>query len=135
MDTSSSEENDDEPKGKGINKTAKVQRYLMKMRGTGSKEKTGKKDKKDKKEKKDKKQPMIMRPGYGPSEPSKKLKEKKEKLKAEKKIEKARKKELEKERALIAAERETKRIFGRSALVVSSDSDSQSPEPPERPDV
>lgn len=97
----------------------KVRRYLEKMRGTGSKDKD-KSSKKEKKDKKAKAKQMVA----GPAESKEQKKEKKAKKKNDKKQEKARKKEHEKERALIAAERETKRIFGRSALVIGSSSDS-----------
>merc|ERR1712070_281215 len=91
----------------------------------GSKEVVGqnpKKDKKEKKEKKEKKNAKAKQAVMGPALSKEQKKEKKQKAKQEKKLEKARKKEDMKERMLIAAERETKRIFGRSALVIDSTS-------------
>lgn len=135
QDNSSSSSSDDE--GQGINRTKKVRKYLEKMRGSGSKEVVGKavakKDKK-KKEKKEKAKAMVA----GPAETPAQIQEKKKKMKKEKKLAKAKKKEQEKEKLLIAAERETKRIFGRSALVISDSEESDSPEKtdaPDRPDV
>lgn len=112
----------------------KVRRYLERMRGSGSKDMTkelAKKAKKDKKEKKKEKEKNKLagrlkkgRAVQGPALSKEQLKEKKRKDKQEKKLEKERKKADGKERMLIAAERETKRIFGRSALVIGSSSSS-----------
>merc|ERR1712054_208948 len=110
-------EDESEEEGQGINRTKKVQKYLMKMRGTGSKEKIGKKEKKEKKEK-------VAGPPLSEEE---KLQRKKEKKEAKEK-----KKEEDKERKLIAAARETKKLFGRNPLVID---DSDGEEEPERPDV
>mmetsp|Transcript_91307 Transcript_91307/g.142548 ORF Transcript_91307/g.142548 Transcript_91307/m.142548 type:complete len:237 (-) Transcript_91307:15-725(-) len=111
-----SKEDDEENAETGINRTATVRKYLEKMRGSGSKEISG--AKKDKKEKKEKPKATAI----GPEEPKKLAKEKKRKEKERKKLEKARKKEEKRERAMIAADRETRRIFGRDALVISSSS-------------
>lgn len=112
----------------------KVRRYLERMRGSGSKDMAkdlAKKVKKDKKEKKKEKEKAKLagrmkkgRAVQGPPLSAQQLKEKKKKDKQEKKLQKARKKEDEKERMLIAAERETKRVFGRGALVIGSSSSS-----------
>lgn len=128
-DAISSEDEDEVPDEKD-----KVRRYLERMRGSGSKDMTkdlAKKVKKDKKEKKKEKEKNKLsgqlkkgRAVQGPPLSKEQLKEKKKKDKQEKKLLKARKKENEKERMLIAAERETKRIFGRSALVIGSSSSS-----------
>merc|ERR1712107_238363 len=94
---------------------AKVENYLKRMR----KQPNEKMSHKDKTKEKSKAQEQIP----GPEEPKdiKKAKKKHKKMeKAEKKIEKARKRQLDKERALIAAERANKRIFGYDALSVGS---------------
>lgn len=103
---------------------AKVKNFLNRMRGTCP---VGK-SKKDKKKPKDDKPPKPI--GAGPLESKEQIKQKKEKqkkeqkeAKKEKKAEKKREREEDRERALIAAARETKKIFGRKALVIGSSSE------------
>merc|ERR1712217_732575 len=103
---------------------AKVKNFLIRMRGTCP---VGK-SKKDKKKEKDDKPPKPV--GAGPLESKEQIKQKKEKkkkemkeAKKEKKAEKKREREEDKEKALIAAARETKKIFGRKALVIGSSSE------------
>mmetsp|Transcript_87764 Transcript_87764/g.246612 ORF Transcript_87764/g.246612 Transcript_87764/m.246612 type:complete len:232 (-) Transcript_87764:105-800(-) len=94
---------------------ARVERYLKRMR-------------KEQREKKEKKMKKTTKTSAGPEEPEEIRKEKKRKEKLEKlqKVEdSARKKQEDKERALIAADRATKRVFGRAALVIESSSGSE----------
>merc|ERR1712060_1036834 len=105
----------------------KVERFLNRMRGTCPVGKQPKKDKKKEKEKEKDAKPKT--PVVGPAQTKASKKEKKRKEKEEKKDKKAEKKKWlreqkmeDRERALIAADREKKRIFGRDALVISTSS-------------
>lgn len=103
---------------------AKVKRFLNRMRGTNP---VGKQKKEKEKEKKEK---PPKPPATGPLEGKEQIKQKKDKKEKEKKDEKKKRKkdkkteqEEDRQRAKVAAERDTKRIFGRDTLVIGSSSE------------
>eukprot|EP00929_Paragymnodinium_shiwhaense_P071150 TRINITY_DN36150_c0_g1_i1.p1 TRINITY_DN36150_c0_g1~~TRINITY_DN36150_c0_g1_i1.p1 ORF type:complete len:307 (+),score=116.90 TRINITY_DN36150_c0_g1_i1:109-921(+) len=134
IEEGSSKENEEDPAALNVDdaaepkeqEKARVERFLNRMRGDGGRalKETKKCEKKEKKEKeKEKKKKESVAGAEVPKEILKEKKKKKKEEKEAKKAEKAKRKELDAERARIAAERNLKKVFGRSALVIESSED------------